>query len=144
MTIKLYKISDEPNKIQKTLGTAIDVSGTLRQPSSVESPVVQIQISTRFNCNYAYIQEFNRYYFITDKTMDTNTLMTITLKVDVLMTYATDILYTPMLLERSEVYPENYLTDSQRAILNYPMTLTKKFPSSFDSFHYYLTTAASP
>ena len=144
MTLNLYTISDEPNKINKTLGSATSLTGTLREPTEVENPVIQIEGVSNIGSNYAYISEFGRYYFITDKRMDSDKLMTLTLKVDVLMTYKSAILTTPMIIERSEQNGNNYLNDNQRPIFNTPMTLTKKFPKSFDSFHFYLTTSASP
>ena len=55
MTLKCYKISDEPNKIIKTLGTAFNINnGVLREPSSVENPVIQIEMpsSGYFDMNY--------------------------------------------------------------------------------------------
>lgn len=140
MTLNLYTISDEPNKINKTLGTAVSLTGTLRDPTEIENPIIQIEGVANIGSNYAYIPEFGRYYF-TDKRMDSDKLMTLTLKVDVLMTYKSAIMSTPMIIERSEQNGNNYLNDSQRPIFNTPMTLTKKFPSGFDSFHFYLTTA---
>ena len=143
MTLKCYTITDESNKINKTLGTSTDFTGTLREPSSVENPVIQIQSSSIISMNYAYVTEFGRYYYIVDKKMDGPTLCTLTLKVDVLMSYASSIMNTPMLIERSESMTNPYLNDNQRAIINNPMTLTKKFPTSFDAFTFYLTTSAN-
>lgn len=145
MNLKCYKISDEPNKIVKTLGTAFNINnGVLREPSSVENPVIQIEIpsSGYFDMNYCYLDSFKRYYFIVDKKMDGPTLCTLTLKVDVLYTYRTVIGNTPMLIERSENRYNKYITDSNRVLNNYPMILTKAFPTSWDSLSYYLTVAA--
>ena len=148
MTAKCYKIKDEPNKINKTLGTAFtltinNVPSVLRESSSVENPVIQIEMPSAgyFDMNYCYIDAFKRYYFIVDKKMDGPTLCTLTLKVDVLYTYRLNILNTEMLLERSETNPNNYLIDPKRSINNYPMVLTKAFPTGFDSPQFYLTTA---
>lgn len=149
MTAKCYKIKDEPNKIIKTLGTAFtltlnNVPSVLRESSSVENPVIQVEMPSAgyFDMNYCYIDAFKRYYFIIDKKMDGPTLCTLTLKVDVLYTYRTEIGNTAMLIERSENFTNNYITDSKRVLNNYPMVLTKAFPTSWDSLNYYLTVAA--
>ena len=151
MTINLYKISDEPNKINKTLGTALARTGNLRSDSAdYFNPVIEFYYTatSEFDYNYAYIQfggaseNIKRYYFLVNKEFTTTGLMRCTFKLDVLYTYRTQIMSTPMLIERSEVNPSPYITDHNRPSYNYPMVLTKKFPDGFDEFTFFLTTSA--
>ena len=71
------------------------VSGHLKEPSSVLNPVVQLQNTPVTShipavCTYAYIAQFERYYFITDWTW-VDGLWECSMKVDVLATYKTEI-----------------------------------------------------
>ena len=140
MTLTLYRTDSEVDKMYKSLSGSYQITGTLKDPTNMLSADIKCQLSSTYlDRNYAYIPEFGRYYFITDKTIEGTELVTLHLQVDVLMTYADVVSRQPMLIERSEGNVNEYLADSMRPIFNYPMTLTKKFPNSFDPFNFYLT-----
>lgn len=140
MTLTLYRTDSEVNKMYKSLSGAYQMTGTLKDAANILSPDIKCELNaTYLDRNYAYIPEFGRYYFIKDKTIEGQNLVTLHLQVDVLMTYADVVSREPMLIERSEGGVNEYLADSMRPIFNYPMTLTKKFPNSFDAFNFYLT-----
>lgn len=147
MTIILYTTASEENRINKVLTTVTTLTGTLREDTNVENPYITIDMTNTqtdiLKCNYAYITEFGRYYFIIDKKIINNNFIELQLRVDVLKTYATEILNNEVLIERSEFYNEPYIVDNQRMAYNFPMVLTKKFSTGFDSPHYYLTVASS-
>ena len=105
MTITLYTCSSEPIVVSKELSQVVQLSGTLREPSSVTAPVVKIELGDPVGCNYAHISEFNRYYFIDDIVSIRSNLWEIHLRVDVLMSFATDI-------RRSEVIVDETATES--------------------------------
>ena len=86
----------------------------------------------------------NKYYFLDeDKNITRNKLIEIPCSVDVLMTYSSELLNTEMLIERSELYGQSYITDNQQQALNFPMILTREFSNGFDDLKYYLTVAGS-
>lgn len=90
MTITLYNNSSEPNKISKHLtpvGTAL--SGSLRNESEMVNPVVLIEgnISSLQNANYARIESFGRYYYITEMKSVRNNIVELHLHTDVLMSF---------------------------------------------------------
>ena len=65
VSMKLYSFSkDENSTAQPTGGTSI--SGLLIEPCSILNPVIKLNGVTAYSYNYAYIQDFARYYFITD------------------------------------------------------------------------------
>ena len=146
MTINLYTTKSEKNRINKTTTLISSLSGTLKDDCQVENPTITIDMtnvqSSILSCNYAYIPDFNRHYFIEDKAVDNNNFVTIQLRVDVLMTYASTILNTPMLIERSQYYNSQYIVDNQKMAENFPMVLTKTFSTGFDSPKFYLTVAS--
>lgn len=93
MRIKLYKVYDRENKLNKTLNNELVLTGSLKTEVSVCSPVIMLK-SNNFNFsdyNYCYIEDFDRYYFIEDIEIDALTLFEIRLREDVLMSFNSDI-----------------------------------------------------
>ena len=93
MRIKLYKVYDRENKLNKTLNNELVLTGSLKTEVSVCSPVIMLK-SVDFNFsdyNYCYIEDFDRYYFIEDIEIDNLTLFEIRLREDVLMSFNNDI-----------------------------------------------------
>ena len=100
MKIQLGKISCKDNWIYKEQESFKTVSGTLREPCSVFEPSILIDVSDIdkagstpsqdvyiWQANYAYIEEWHRYYYITDVRYESNTMARLTMKEDVLMSY---------------------------------------------------------
>ena len=93
MRIKLYKVYDRENKLNKTLNNEKVLTGSLKNKVSVYNPVIMLK-SVDFNFsdyNYCYIEDFDRYYFIEDIEIDALTLFEIRLREDVLMSFNSDI-----------------------------------------------------
>ena len=141
-SIDLYNCGDENNKIIKSdLTDIIQLTGTFRGEVSVMNPLVQIETSTNISgYNYAYISDFGRYYFITDIKAVRNGLWQLSLKVDVLMTYHTEILALSAVIRRNENLFNLYLNDNQYQTLNYSRIQTKLFPNGFGDWNFVLTT----
>ena len=66
MNIVLCENKSEKNKINKSLTSGVTLSGNLRNESNVVNPTIIVNIDNPTIYNYAFIQVFNRYYFITD------------------------------------------------------------------------------
>lgn len=93
MRIKLYKVYDEENKLNKTLNSELVLTGSLKTEISVFNPIIMLK-SVNFNFleyNYCFIEDFNRYYFIEDIEIDALALFEIKLREDVLMSFNSDI-----------------------------------------------------
>lgn len=111
MDIILCKNNSEPNKINKALSDQYTLSGTLKEQTSITSPSVMIESENPVGFNYAYIPDFNRYYFISDIVNISNNLWRINLKVDVLESFKSDILSSSAILSDSEVIgSDNYMS----------------------------------
>lgn len=106
MKIYLYNMSDELNVINKKLSSQLELDCTLRDSCNVLDPSIFIRKtdadggSAIPTYNYAYIPEFNRYYFISDITSVNNQLWRIDMHVDVLMSYKDSIYNTKAIVER--------------------------------------------
>ena len=146
MTLTLYTTSSEKNRIGKTLTQQAQKTGVLRPSDNgnLRTPVITVEYSaTVLSCNYAHISEYNRYYFIVNKTPISNDRIELQLKCDVLESFKNEIKNNEMLIDRSEYNTNTFLVDNSRPVFNYPMVLTKNFSTGFDSFKYYLTVASS-
>lgn len=103
MQIILYKNISESNKIGKTLVDGTAILGDLKDETSVTNPVILIESDNPTQFNYAHIPIFGRYYFITDIVCVRSNLWRITLRVDVLESFKSEILQAPAIIHNSTV-----------------------------------------
>lgn len=143
MDIILYVNNSEKNKIGKNLTNEFSLSGTLRDATDIINPIILVELNEIANYNYCYIPNFKRYYFITDITVIRTGLYAISLSVDVLESFKSDIKNLSVILLNTEnVGLNNYLPSqvfrnnvkSKTDILNFPNGLN-------DSGEFILITA---
>ena len=144
MTIKLYTNNSDKIVVDKSITQmGNDVSGTLREDCSVIDPVIKIEAPASFDltsCNYAYITEFGRYYYINNIVCVGN-LFELHMHVDVLMTYKSAIRTNTAVISRQEKYYNLYLQDGVFKQQSNPHYEIKKFPSGFSSFNLILAVS---
>ena len=113
MNIQLCSNTSEKNKINKNITSGITLSGYLRNESNIVNPSITINIDNPTIYNYAYIPEFNRYYFITNYISLRTGMWQINLKSDVLMSFKDSILSSEVLINKTETTGKNnYLSGS--------------------------------
>lgn len=113
-TIKLYRFNKKSNSTKvpgSNEGTSFTC--TMKTSSSIINPVIDIKVGagTIPDYNYAYIQSFKRYYYVTDTVYDLG-VWTLTLSVDVLASYKTDIGNSRQYVLRSESNYDGDIIDS--------------------------------
>ena len=91
MNIVLYKNNSPNNYVTKQLASAITLTGSLRDESSVIDPIIMIEGDNLSTYNYLYIPQFSRFYFIRNVESVRTHLWRITCHVDVLNTYRSQI-----------------------------------------------------
>ena len=113
MEIKLYKTSSPRKKLVKELTDGITLVGTLRAQSSVMSPTFTVQDTAVVGYNYCYIPDFGRYYYINDINALRANLFELSLGIDVLMTYASEIRRNYAIVDKVENFGVafNYIND---------------------------------
>lgn len=137
--IVLMNNQEELNKISKSPTTVMTLNGTLREETDIVNPVLNIEYNgTLTNVNYMYIQEFNRYYFITKIESVRTGLWRIYAHCDVLKTYSAGILGTPCVVARNEKKFNLYLNDSYFKVYANPRLEVINFPQMFSDFSYVL------
>ena len=113
MNLRLCTNNSEKNKINKSLTAGVTLSGTLRNESNVVNPSIVINIENPTIYNYAYIEDFKRYYFITDYISLRTGIWQINLKSDVLMSFKDSILASNVLINNTETTGKNtYLSSN--------------------------------
>lgn len=90
-TLELYKVTNQPNELTKTLNNAVVVNGAFRGEIDSIDVIVEIESNT-YDFNYVYIPSLNKYYFLQNIVHVNQKIIRMLLHCDVLMTYKTDIL----------------------------------------------------
>lgn len=107
MQVNFYNAKIKKNEMNKTLGTPIVKTCSVKDGITLEDPVIYMAYDTSLlGLNYAYIPDFGRYYFVTGREIDGKTIY-ITLHVDVLMSFKNDILTSKGTATRSNFYNRN-------------------------------------
>lgn len=130
-TISLFKTASENNRVVKMLTDEKQLSGELRNQTSVLNPSIRIESADNISTyNYAYIQEFGRYYYITDIVSVRTNCWIVSLRCDVLMSYKDEIQGLNVILNNTqETGLSNYLASPNWVNLVKTKTDIKVFPS---------------
>lgn len=131
-TIKFMYNNEPMNKISKTPQDVFELSGTLKKECSIVDPVIEIQHNKPIAANYAYIAEFNRYYYIRDMVSVRSNFWEITMHTDVLKTFSEGILNSPCIVAKSSKRFNLYLNDPDYKCQQNDIVMTKDFPSGFN------------
>lgn len=91
-TINFYSYNGHPNTVNKQLGDFTAIEGDLRQTFDVLRPTVTLRKQPRPTFNYCYIPDLGRYYFVDSVSFEGNNSYKLSLRVDVLKTYESEIL----------------------------------------------------
>ena len=130
-TISLFKTVSENNRVVKTLTDEKQLSGELRNQTSVLNPSIVIESADNISTyNYAYIPEFGRYYYITDIMSIRTNCWVVSMRCDVLMSYKDEIRSMNVILNNTqEIGLNNYLASTNWVNLVKTKTDIKVFPS---------------
>lgn len=111
MTLTLYIFSKKRNSTSRPSsgGTSIEVK--LKRSTSILSPVFLLSGEIESYMLFTYASWDGRYYFITDMEIETNNLISISCRVDVLSTYKTEIGSYTAFVERSSSSFDEYVYD---------------------------------
>lgn len=143
MTINFFVNQSEKNRLDKTLTSAFDLNGELKEDCSIIDPVIKVvaDISSMASVNYMYIASFGRYYFINNVISINNDICEVHAHVDVLSTYKDEIRAQRAVVSRQEKKWNLYLNDGVFKTYQNPYIITKAFSSGFTSQHFVLSIA---
>lgn len=112
VTVTFYTFSKNPDSTARPSGGR-DFECEIIAPSSVISPQILLSLGggNPSGYNFAYISDFNRYYWVTDWTYDKG-LWAASLSVDVLATYRDEIGSSSQYILRAASEQNGYVIDS--------------------------------
>lgn len=113
MNIDLYINKSDSRKVYKDI-TQIGQTKSIQllEPCSIESPVIIVQMDSNIlGSNYAYIAQFGRFYYITDKTIIEGNKCRLNLKSDVLKNFFNACGSSPVIARRSSSHPDYRIAD---------------------------------
>lgn len=148
MVAKIFKTKSAPNVVNKVLTEVVVFDEVIfKEETSLLNPTIIINgvsNSSSYNIedigtsNYFSIPKVNRYYFITDITMMSGGRVAITGKVDVLMTFKTDIIGSTQLIVRQEKKTNNFLIDTDIPLSSKKQVIEHEFGESIVDSGYYI------
>lgn len=149
--ITLYRNDSAPNVVNKKIEAVSSTitQGTLRDGTSITDPVIVIQANApgfhKNHCNYLYIEEFERYYYITNIVSINYTLWEIHCHVDVLMSFAEKIKEQQAIVSKQQGKFNLMLDDGSFMCYQNPKVQTKVFSVSepFEHQEFVLVVAGS-
>lgn len=148
--IQHFKCDSAPNVVDKVLQQQIpDLVGTLRTGSSIIDPVIIVEANApgfqANDSNYIYVEEFGRYYYITNIISINYTLWELHCHVDVLMSYKEQIRAQIAIVARQEAQYNLMLDDGIFMCYQNPKIQTKLFSNAtpFETQEFVLVVAGS-
>lgn len=119
MNVTFYRVSDPPNKLIKNISGVIGTARALAPTGQINvlNPVITVAYDSTngdnvINANYAYIDTFHRYYFITCG-IDTAKRIVVSGKCDYLMSWAAGIKACPCNIIRADLGKPSYVPDKK-------------------------------
>ena len=145
MTIKLFNNVSEFRALDKQLTELATLTGSLREESSIITPTITVEGFTPYiaTANYAQIPEFGRYYFIEEIESVRTGLWRLSLRVDVLYTYRTEIRRNYGIIERNEHKFDLKLNDGLFQTQQNPRIAAFSFPAGFTQWNFVLAVAGN-
>lgn len=147
--IVLMENASPTNKVGKNLTTVETVTGSLRNGTSILDPEILIESSLSTDMlsrvNYARIELWHRYYYVTDITLDITGLWLLAMHVDVLETYKQEISSQTCIVARQEHKYNMYFDDGWFMSYQNPIVNTPFFSATapFEQQSFILVVAGS-
>lgn len=138
MELNLYTNKSADNVVTKNITLLKSFNGTLRENCSITDPVITVEnINNAIAavCNYAFIPQFARYYFVRNITLS-GKLWIISMHVDVLASFQTELKALNAVIARQEKKYNTYLQDGLFKTYQNPHVNILQFPGSFDTQQY--------
>lgn len=128
--ILLCQNKSPAHQIKKDITKITELSGTFRDSVSVINPTIRIEYNNPVAFDYVYISHFGRWYFVENVVMVRKNVMDISLRVDVLETFADGILSNKAIIDKSASKYNLYLNDDSLKMYQKPLIQQIEFPNA--------------
>lgn len=144
MTITLFRNNSPPNYWNKEIVQLWQGTGTLRDACDILNPAVLIEgdLSGYLNrCNYMFIDDFSRYYYVTGMVVTNHNLYSVSGTVDALMSWKDFALANKAVIARQENLYNLYLDDGVFKAYSNPVIQRLNFTGGFTASEFILAVA---
>lgn len=134
VTANFYVCDSDRRNLYKNISLIFSTDFVFYENSSIMQPRLRLAYNANIhNCNYMYIPELNRCYFIDDISFNNAGEMIVTGQIDVLETYQQQIAGITCNIARYEKYDLSLCPDTNILIKNYNIINIYKSDSGFDT-----------
>lgn len=132
----LYIINDDKRKADKNLSNVIkeNINITYKDATEFIRPIIIMDYDGSWNmrdCNYIYLSDKNRYYFVEKHSFQKGQKVLYELLVDVRTSHKEGIRALTCTVTRNENLKNGYLPDSSYKTYAYEQIVCKAFPNKF-------------
>ena len=129
MKIILYTTKSANNVINKVLESSIEYDIKFKDNTDIKTPLVVLRSEDIILSNYAYIENFGRYYFVDRIELYPNNIYNIYLRCDVLETYKSELLKCDGLISQQQqnvnsYYDSDYKSEVRKEVNIYKSDVT--------------------
>lgn len=129
MLMKMFDTKSSNNVINKVLENEHEFDIKFKDKTDIVNPVVILSSPTLILSNYAYIPDFNRYYFVDKIELFPNSIYHIALRCDVLESFKAEILASSGFINQqtnnvNKYYNSNYQSEVRKEVDLYRSTVT--------------------
>lgn len=120
MEIVLYSTNDGENVINKELIEKYRFNIKMKKDTDILNPIIILNdknVMDFLQCNYCYIEEFKRFYFIVNVENINNHVWGLKMECDVLETYKQEILSTLCVFRKNVGIGDYYLNDTKHEVI---------------------------
>lgn len=133
----LYVVKDDKRKANKNLSNIIkeNVIITYKDATEFIRPIIVLDYDGSWNmrdCNYIYLSDKNRYYFVEKHSFQKGQKVVYELLVDVRTSHKEGIRGLTCTVTRNENLKNGYLHDSNYSVYAYEQIVCKMFPNAIN------------
>lgn len=110
MNFSFYNFAKKENSTAQPTGDGTVITAVWKTPSSIDAPVIEITSASMPSYNYCYCASTGRYYYVVNTAYNAG-VWELSLRVDVLASFKTDIGGTSMYFTRSSASQNSYIRD---------------------------------
>ena len=131
MTLTLYNCSSAPNVVHKNKTVLRTLNGTLKENTNRENVIMTIPYASDFSqINYAYIPDFNRYYYVSVDVLNGSRLK-LTMKSDALSSFWNNYKGSPCIARRSSSSVNPNIEDKYKVFKPQPVYIRRHTAQKF-------------
>lgn len=147
MKVTFYRNNSEDNAINKSLTPVITLNNVIAKGNvDVVNPTVIVEFDDDYteDINYAYIEDFDSYYFLDRPIVMTGTRCAVQLKRDALETFKSDVLQLTAIIDKTQDRSKSnlYLNDGSFVVQCNEYNRVINFPNGFNENGEYILICA--